>query len=122
MAHLELLRQIEGNSVVLLCTLEALSWLDKDDHRCGHANLLVVNIVTRNVLVDFLHSNMLLLTAVPATLGNRQAKAGCTAKPLVMATEKSEPSMVVPTNLAAAPEQASHVGYQHRITDACMHR
>ena len=55
--HLKLLRQVEGNSVVLLCTLEALSWLDKGDHRCGHANLLVVNIVTRNVLVDFLHNN-----------------------------------------------------------------
>lgn len=57
MAHLKLLRQVEGDSVVLLCALEVFSWLDKGHHRCGHANLLVVNIVTRNVLVDFLHNN-----------------------------------------------------------------
>lgn len=46
MANLELLRQVEGNSVVLLRMFEVVLWLNKGDHRRSHADLLVVNIVT----------------------------------------------------------------------------
>ena len=47
--YLELLWEIEGNSVVLVSRLEVCSWLHKGDHRRSHANLSIVHIVSRNV-------------------------------------------------------------------------
>lgn len=44
-ADLELLWQVERNSVVLLRAGEVLVWLDKCDDRRSHADLLVVHIV-----------------------------------------------------------------------------
>ena len=100
LVHLELLRQVKGNSVVLLCSLKLLVWLDESDHRCGHANLLVVNIVARNVLIQSLHSTQ--LVSAPSSYPRRATgTAEHTAKALVMATSKFDPSIVVPTNLAA---------------------
>lgn len=47
--YLELLWEIERNSVVLVSRLEVLTWLHKSDDRCSHANLDVVYIVSRDV-------------------------------------------------------------------------
>ena len=57
-SYLELCRQVEGNGVVLCCSLEVLVWvLYQCDDGCGHADLLVVNIVARNVSEQFLQTN-----------------------------------------------------------------
>ena len=47
--NLELLWQVECNSVILLSRLEVCCWLHKSDHRRSHADLDIVYIVSRDV-------------------------------------------------------------------------
>jgi hypothetical protein len=52
--YLKLLREVEGNGVVLLSCFEVITGLHKCNDWSGHADLCIVNIVARNVFEQFL--------------------------------------------------------------------
>ncbi len=127
--HLELLWKVKGNCVVLLGRLEVSAGLDKRDDWSRHTDLGVVNIVARYVSEQFLHIvERDLQTASTRChsqeVEKRQAVVKLTVNALVIAASKLEPSMVVPTNLAAKTKTVSVFSYcMHASRPAtCTHR
>ena len=56
--YLKLLREVEGDGVVLLSCFEVSTRLHKCDDWGGHADLCIVNIVARDVFEQFLQEQV----------------------------------------------------------------
>ena len=66
--YLELLWEIECNSVVLVSRLEVFAWLDESDDRGSHADLSVVYIVSRDISEQSLQNQPQIICGRPKQL------------------------------------------------------
>ena len=66
--YLELLWEIECNSVILVSRLEVFTWLDESDDRGSHADLGIVYIVSRDISEQSLQDRHQILGGRPKQL------------------------------------------------------